>query len=325
MRGYSMIKNYLWAMIGPFITFGSSYVYKPSMLDCARASHVIYSQQQDLNLVLKDQMLSHYEMVNDIQKTDTGMRVSAFRLKGTNNIIITYRGTDLTNNANLLIDLGIAASILDSTDANSYFVAEHAHAWFEKHASGLLNLMGNNKNLMRYLPTNAALSLLNYCGYDIETAKKYKRLGIAHAFQAFTQIKKENPGCTYYITGHSLGGFYAQMVAYHYGLTAYTFNAPGAYQAYRQLYPDWSRKLWWIRSKKLITNYVRKHDLVGTFGTHLGQIKIIPNVDNNVKNNALLPGYNDTLWLIYDLSEYARRNHSITHVVEDFVSRKASH
>ena len=320
-----MITNYLWAIIGPLITLSASYVYKPSMLDCAHTSHLVYHEQQDLNPLRKDHGLSAYHLVSDIHKQETGMRVCAFKLTGTNNIIVAYRGTDLNNSANLLIDLGIAASILDSSDANSYFVAEHAQSWLEKHASGLLHFMNNHKEFVRYLPTNAALTLLNYCGYDLETAKKYKRLGIAHAFAAFAQIKKENPGCTFYITGHSLGGFYAQMVAYHHGLTAYTFNAPGAYQTYRQLYPEWTRALWWIRSKKLITNYVREHDLVGTFGTHLGQIKIIPNVQNGPKNNQILPGYNDTLWLIYDLTEYARRNHSMAQVVEHLVSAKANH
>ena len=320
-----MFKKYLWALISPLITVGSSYIYKPSVVDCARISHLVYHEQKDLNSQLDRHELSAYQMVSDIHLEETGMRVSAFKLQGTNNIVIAYRGTDPNNNANLLIDLGIAASVLESSDANSHFVAQHAQVWLEKHWSGLLKLLNNNAEILRYLPTNALIGALSYWGYDIETAKKYKRLGIKHALETFEQIKKENPGCTYYITGHSLGGFYAQIVAYHYGYTAYTFNAPGAYQTYRQVYPAWARRLWWIRSKKLITNYIREHDLVGTFGTHLGKTTIIPNVDKAPETNPISWGYNDTLSFVCDLTEYARKNHSMAHVVEDFVLSKAIH
>ncbi len=309
--------------IAPFITTGSTYLYKPTVIDCARTSHIVYHNQANLNDVLAKHELSAYEVVSDITFEKSGMRVCAFRLKGTNNIIISYRGTKLTSKANLLIDLGIAATFIEEN--NSAFVYEHAQIWLERYCNGLLKTMHNNKGFVRYLPTQTALALLGRWGYDLETGKKYKLLGIKHAFQAFARIKKEHPGCNYYITGHSLGGFYAQLVAYHCGHTAYTFNAPGAYQTYRQLHPRWNRALWWIRSKKLITNYVREHDLVGTFGTHLGQTKIIPNVDNTAENTPDEPGYTDSFWLMYDIPSYVRKNHGILHVVEDFVAGRAAH
>lgn len=312
-----MIKNYLWAWISPLIIMSSSYIYKPDMVDCARAAHMVY--HKDISpATLKLHKLSQYDLVCDITKEKTGMRVIALKLKETNNIIVSYRGTDSNNKANLLIDLGIAAAELESDQLNSDLVYNHAQQWLKKYCNELL---GSLTHATKYLPTNLALKALGTWGYDLETGKSYKARAVNDAFLTFEMIKKEHPGCSYYLTGHSLGGFYAQLIGYHYGHTAYTFNAPGAYHTYRQCHPRWARILRWMRRKNKITNYVRDHDLVGTFGVHLGTVKIIPNGNvSNEENDQTNMSIKEQLWLLYQLPNYVRNNHGIRHLVNDLVA-----
>ena len=70
-------------------------------------------------------------------------------------------------------------------------------------------------------------------------------------------------GYEVYVTGHSLGGFLAQLVAAKEGVPAVTFNAPGAeeYATKRKLA---------LKSLALIRNIYRANDIVGSFATHLG-------------------------------------------------------
>lgn len=314
-----MIKKYILAALSPLLTTGYSYFYTPSAIDCARLSHVVYHDEPDTQLTQHG--LHNYDLLETIDRSDMGMRACVFRRKKTNNIVVAFRGTQLNNSANLLIDIGIAASALECTQANSHFVAQHAKFWFQKYCNALLNTISNST--FSYVPTNLALMLLDRWGWNISTAKKYKQKSIETAFEVFEYIKKNYGSARYYLTGHSLGGFYAQLIGYHYGHTTYTYNAPGAYQAYRQLHPRWNRALWWIRSKQLISNLIRDHDLVGTFGTHLGKTHIIPNKEAPKENLPDEPGYLDTFWLLYDLPSYIHKNHTISHVIEDLVAQQA--
>ena len=84
------------------------------------------------------------------------------------------------------------------------------------------------------------------------------------------------------ITGHSLGGGLAQLVAANYGKTAYTFNAPGMLP-YINSNDNWDK----------ITNYVIMNDYVGNFGDHFGNTYYIEPVP--IGNNPNLGTTGDTM------------------------------
>lgn len=85
---------------------------------------------------------------------------------------------------------------------------------------------------------------------------------VKQAQQYYTK-SKENESRTIIIVGHSLGGFFAQVVGYTSGEETHTFNAPGAAK--------------YIEKKKLkqaadinITNHLSM-DVVSNFGKHVGR------------------------------------------------------
>ncbi|MDB5101370.1 MAG: hypothetical protein JWM80_5791 [Cyanobacteria bacterium RYN_339] len=96
------------------------------------------------------------------------------------------------------------------------------------------------------------------------------------------------------LTGHSLGGFLAQVVAVRASLPATTFNAPGA-TAY--LDPG---------ATAHIVNHMRAHDIVGRVGNHVGNLVL----------------YSDVKVQWTNLKErYVIRNHSIDGLVTDLTKQ----
>lgn len=90
------------------------------------------------------------------------------------------------------------------------------------------------------------------------------------------------------ITGHSLGGYVAQVIAAERDLDALTFNAPGALA--------YAPKLQGRKTR----NIARANDVVGQFGTHIGKKVDVP--DLSPKNEG---------------AGWAGANHSITRLSED--------
>ena len=90
------------------------------------------------------------------------------------------------------------------------------------------------------------------------------------------------------VTGHSLGGFIAQIIAAENGLRAVTFNALGA-RNYKK-----------SKENKGIRNIVRKNDIVGRFGKHLGREIVYGNVNFSIKKDLCKGG-----------APYLLRNHGI--------------
>lgn len=88
------------------------------------------------------------------------------------------------------------------------------------------------------------------------------------------------------ITGHSLGAFLAQVIGSRHATTVtHTFNGPGAAE-------------FGSHTANMITNYIRKDDVAGSFGTHLGTLVRFPNiagiaVDYLVQNHGITPFYLD--------------------------------
>jgi hypothetical protein len=90
------------------------------------------------------------------------------------------------------------------------------------------------------------------------------------------------------LTGHSLGGFVAQVIAAEQNRPAITFNAPGAasYLCEHGINPFIGPP---------VTNHIRIHDIVGRLGCHSGEVKVYDDEMGDAK-------------ITYDLP----RNHEIT-------------
>jgi hypothetical protein len=113
------------------------------------------------------------------------------------------------------------------------------------------------------------------------------RKQIASAETFYTAALEKGQPKRVVITGHSLGGFLAQVIGSRHALETHTFNAPGA-------------STFENKNGGLITNYIRKDDAVGLFGTHVGKLVRYRNieltdlvVDYLVQNHNAEPFYRD--------------------------------
>lgn len=92
------------------------------------------------------------------------------------------------------------------------------------------------------------------------------------AINIYSKIRKDNPECKIWLTGHSLGGGYAQIVAGHAvknadkNVFAITFNSPGVgYILTKDEKEQYEEQI-----SSNINNYVVMNDFVGNFREHLG-------------------------------------------------------
>jgi uncharacterized Zn-binding protein involved in type VI secretion len=121
-------------------------------------------------------------------------------------------------------------------------------------------------------------------GSDVQIAAQ-GNLGVPGAFQDATNfaqsVQAAHPGVPIQFTGHSLGGAEAQVQAASSGGKAVTFGAPGAAFA---VTPSQA-----AAASKNVVNYVLPGDLVGSSGTHIGQVAVIsPSGGTIMKDVAVL-------------------------------------
>lgn len=98
--------------------------------------------------------------------------------------------------------------------------------------------------------------------FSTDSAEKY-----------YNAVKKDYPDCKIILTGHSLGGGYAQIISYlavkeddSSLLGAITFNAPGVGYLVKKDKEDGIKNI----LKKIVSNYVIMNDYVGNFQSHIG-------------------------------------------------------
>lgn len=107
---------------------------------------------------------------------------------------------------------------------------------------------------------------------------------------AIEMAKRDGTSVT--VTGHSLGGFLAQVTAYEYGLRGETFNAYGAAGLYGV--PEGGSR---------VINHVRATDMVGAANRHHGEVRVYAtqqDVDALLRNGPL-PSQQNRWELIGDL------------------------
>jgi hypothetical protein len=89
------------------------------------------------------------------------------------------------------------------------------------------------------------------------------------------------PSQALHVTGHSLGGGLAQLVGAKHHVETHTFNAVGVPEDTIKKYVGT------IRTSLPITNHIRRHDLVGNFGKHLGATVTYPDCEQGGKGGLL--------------------------------------
>jgi hypothetical protein len=83
------------------------------------------------------------------------------------------------------------------------------------------------------------------------------------------------------VTGHSLGGALAEIVGAKHHLETHTFNAVGVSEDAIGKYVGT------IRVSLPIANHIRRHDLVGNFGKHIGTMVTYPDCEQGGKGSVL--------------------------------------
>lgn len=183
-------------------------------------------------------------------------------------VVVSFAGTQPSDFNDILADVGVGKGELGEVEKA---VAKSALAGLGSESKHLEKLLG-------HLNVKAKPLVPNH--------KVQAQLDAANRF--FDEVARSHAGKSLSLTGHSLGGYLAQSVASRTGVPAVTFNAPGASAVKKG-------------ENHNITNYIREHDVVGMFGTHLGTV---------VKYRDVHPNLDPR-------DRYVVRNHSISQFITD--------
>lgn len=181
-------------------------------------------------------------------------------------VVIAFAGTQLKDPKDVLADLGIGVGDID------------------KVGRSLLEQVASKIHLISHDSLDKAHNVMIR-----GTANTQAQIRAAEAFYQEVKGKLGTAKPQIFISGHSLGGFLAQVVVVRTNTPAVTFNAPGAGS-------------FGSNSGSSITNHVRQHDLVGSYGKHIGKVVT----------------YNDVKFQLTNYKErYLMRNHGIAEFIDD--------
>jgi putative lipase involved disintegration of autophagic bodies len=95
----------------------------------------------------------------------------------------------------------------------------------------------------------------------------------------------------YSITGHSLGGYLAQVVSYWYALPCVTFNAPGAWGDMQKAKINaFKPQVMWqsikatFQFEAICVNFIHVGDIIGNYGLHRGRTNRLQGFSHAIKD-----------------------------------------
>ena len=280
---------------------------------CAQAS--LHAYDQNLKIYNKDNdaqpIFDNYYCIHTETIAGSGFVGVTFYDKDKEVVITAFRGTDPSIQANILEDTDVCEKIAQQSGRTLTSTIEQQYSravdyYFKKNPklgriqAALIALTApiaiplelKSENADNPEITNLMLNTL------IEQACLYYRK--SHQTHGSIALGLGSSSeFTSYVTGHSLGGFLAQLVcARNRSLTGITFNAPGAAQFLTE--PSHHSEIY---------NYIREHDVVGTLGIHIGATRQLKDV----------PTANLGSWLnpFEGISQFCENNHSITNLEKD--------
>lgn len=264
---------------------------------------------------VSSQLPKHFEKISSIKDEESGFQALSCIDKRTGKMVVSFTGTQpFDGMGDLIADLGIVESGLNNLkklilkknrfedkiikiadkiaqlekDGKSIKAAwfKSKRKLFELYLKRISRKIGKErkaevKNLEKSRgSTNIILDR------QVKLARKF----LKSSTEKYNQIKPNNKESNIVLTGHSLGGFLAQIVGTETGHTTYTFNAPGA-EGYLPK----------LKESKNIFNYIRESDIVGNFGNHIGEVNIIKDLNSK---NKLSP---DFLYKNHDIEGFANQ------------------
>lgn len=209
-----------------------------------------------------------YRIIKKASNGKTGFQ--ALAVEGPSQVVIAFAGTKFDDPRDLLADLGISKAIIKEvvkgllTRFKMYLL--NGLLRFGKLVAGTWKRLNSAWQLISR-PFKKALSRMQ--GYRIRNTGNQAIADQVREAKAFTaqvlaSLTGASKGKKVLITGHSLGGFLAQVVGAWKKFETHTFNAPGA--AGYEGAPRFGK----------VTNHVRSFDIVGRFGRHVGQVVKYP-------------------------------------------------
>ncbi len=198
----------------------------------------------------------------------SGFKAAAYEETATKAVVVSYAGTDDLHD--VLADLGIGEKQIAAYEDEAEKAAESRLEKWDSKLTKELSKAGS----VTIKPTSELL----------------RQIKLADAF--YDDVAAKYPGRTITITGHSLGGYLGQLVASRTGAASVLFNGPGGADMSRGKSAD-------------IVNYVRKYDVVGNVGKHIGKVESYIEVK---------------LHMLDVKTRYVVRNHSIVGIRKDIES-----
>jgi hypothetical protein len=224
------------------------------MIDCARAANRAFNSSKfyipcGFSLLMKSDSSRPF-----------GFQAAAFRHEKSGIVVMAISGSNGGDPGDILANMGVFAAEIDS---------------LKESVANLLSKKSSDDKTLDYMkkmtlgrPAQVVLGQIREAESFLQRVRMLARVQAGFDFLHANPLERknriENPP-TIYLSGHSLGGYLVQILSARYGIYGETFNAPGA-----------SGFLKGARANTI--DHIRRHDLVGIYGRHAGQLVCYPDV-----------------------------------------------
>jgi hypothetical protein len=231
-------------------------------LDTLALSCHTASRYHETNFKLDPQ----FQILSSFRDPKTGFQAVALEHLSTKKVLFCIGGTQGGKDPfDILADLGIfhiyLKQLKDKTIVLYQAIKDHIAS--SDNGEDLRHKEAEWYSMLELIRTKTIVRNNNYLHRQVKQAQEF----IKSIFEKYEQKHNKSLNLNnMIITGHSLGGFIAQVLGTEYDCIVHTFNAPGAW--------NFSNSGNHLR----IFNHLRKHDCVGRFGWHVGRSIIYPNL-----------------------------------------------